>query len=322
MKNQLFLVAIAALLLTSCVSQKKYQDLESSKNKLQQEISRLNRVERDCNDLKKRMEDLQDEHADLMTERDNIAKRYANLEKANSDIVDRYDKLLDQNSTILTSSSAEKKVLSEELAIKENQLNTKEAKLAKLEREFAGKQAEMEALRQSLEEREARITSLNQQLDSQRGVLTDLKARLSNALLGFSAADLTVTQKDGKVYVSMSQNLLFAKGSNVIDSKGKEAIQKVSVVLAQNQDIDITVEGHTDSDGTAERNWDLSVTRATSVVNIMTASGIDPKRITASGRAFYVPIAPNDVEANKSKNRRTEIILSPRLNELFRLLNE
>jgi chemotaxis protein MotB len=322
MKNLLLFSVLAAILLTSCVSQKKYLALETSKNKLQQEISRLKRVERDCDELKEQMEDLKDEHADLTTERDNLAKRYANLEKANKDVVERYDQLLDQNSTILNSSSAEKKVLSEELAIKENQLNSKEKLLAKLEKELAVKREEMESLRKSLEDREARITSLNQQLDSQKSVLTDLKSRLSNALLGFSAADLTVTQKDGKVYVSMSQNLLFAKGSNVIDAKGKEAIQKVSAVLAQNSDIDINVEGHTDSDGTAERNWDLSVTRATAVVNIMTSNGIDPKRITASGRAFYVPVAPNDVESNKSKNRRTEIILSPRLNELFRLLNE
>ncbi len=322
MKN-LYLLAISTfLILSSCVSQKKYLELEADKTKMQHEVNRLKRVERDCEELQKRKNDLETAHNTLKQEKESLAARYKNLQQVNADLSEQYDELLDRNSTILSSSAVEKQALSEELAAKEVQLNKKEKKLAELEKELSGKRKELDMLRTSLEDRETRIANLNAQLDSQKGVLTNLKSKLSNALMGFSDSDLSVTQKDGKVYVSMSQNLLFAKGSNNIDAKGVQAIQKVSMVLSQNEDIDITVEGHTDTDGTAERNWDLSVTRATAVINLMSKYGVDPKRITAAGRAYYAPIAPNDNEVNKSKNRRTEIILSPRLDELFRLLNE
>ena len=322
MKYRFILFSMIALFSISCVSQKKYDVLQASKSKLQKELARLQRVERDCDQLRAEMELLQKEYEALETEKDLVSDRFTNLEEVNKDLMTRYDKLLDQNTSILSTSSEEKKALNEELAQKETQLDRKESELLELEKTIARKQSELETLRTSLEEREARIASLNTQLNAQKSILTGLKSRLSDALLGFSSADLTVTQKDGKVYVSMSQNLLFAKGSDAIDEKGKEAIQKVAAVLSQDQDVDIMVEGHTDTDGTAERNWDLSVTRATAVIQLLTKFGVDPKRITAAGRAYYAPVAPNDTEINKSKNRRTEIILSPRLSELFRLLND
>lgn len=322
MNKIFFLSVLVVILMTSCVSQKKYDALEADKMSLQQEVAKLKKIQKDCEKTQAELTALQEQFEKLSGERDDLKQQYANLENANEDLMSRYDKLLDQNTTILSSTSEEKKVLSEELAQKKMQLDKKESELAKLESELQAKREELDLLRTSLEDREARIATLEGQLDAQRNILSDLKTNLTQALLGFSDSDLTVTQKDGKVYVSMSQNLLFAKGSTVIDVKGKDAIQKVSSVLAQNKDIDILVEGHTDTDGTAERNWDLSVSRATAVVKLMTSNGVDPKQLTAAGRAFYEPVAPNDNEANKSKNRRTEIILAPRLDELFKLLEE
>jgi chemotaxis protein MotB len=313
---------IASSLFTSCVTMKKYEDLEASKGRLQREVARLQKVETECDELSAKHQKLEQEHSALKSAYENLEIRFKNLETANTDLLKQYDELLDQKTAILTSSSQERKALSEELAKKEKELDKKESQLAKTERELAEKQLALEELTKSLDEREARIKDMNRRLNAQNDLMSSLKATISDALMGFSDEDLTVTQKNGKVYVSLSQNLLFAKGSDVIDSKGKDAIQKVGNVLKGKTDIEINVEGHTDTDGDANRNWDLSVTRATSVVKLLSKSGVDPKRITASGRSFYVPVAPNDVESNKSKNRRTEIILAPKLDELFRLISE
>jgi len=140
------------------------------------------------------------------------------------------------------------------------------------------------------------------------------------ALTGFQASDLSVAERDGKIYVSLSQDLLFASGSDQIDVKGKDAISKLAGALKGNKDFLINVEGHTDAQGSVDKNWDLSVRRATSVVKILTGAGLDPKVITASGRALYDPLSENESAEGRAKNRRTEIILAPRLNELYQLV--
>jgi len=120
--------------------------------------------------------------------------------------------------------------------------------------------------------------------------------------------------------VSMSQQLLFRSGSNKLDREGRRAIRQLAQVLRNNQDIDIIVEGHTDTDGETGENWDLSVLRATTVVKELTDNGVDPRRLTASGRAFYEPVASNNSASGKAQNRRTEIIITPKLEELMDLV--
>lgn len=322
MKYSIHLVAIFTLLFSGCVSKKQYDELLTSRNNLQREQSRLQKVEKDCAEMQEAKTKLEAEYAALQDEKSDLQKKIDNLHSAHDALNEKYDQLLKQNSSIVNASSQEIKSLAEELGLKQSELDLKEKELNAIDTRLQRQEDELEALKMSLEDREAKIQHLTDQLNAQRAILTGLKSRLSDALLGFSDTDLTVTQKDGKVYVSMSQNLLFAKGSTVIDAAGKDAIIKVSNVLRNNPEIDIMVEGHTDSDGTADRNWDLSVDRATAVVKLMTANGVQPERVTAAGRAFYAPLVPNDNEVNKSKNRRTEIILSPRLGELQKLLNE
>src|SRR5699024_8631452 len=129
-------------------------------------------------------------------------------------------------------------------------------------------------------------------------------------------------QKNGKVYVSLSQNLLFATGSDRLDPKGVDAIKKLAEVLKNHEKIDIVVEGHTDDVGSVNRNWQLSTERALSVLKVLQDNQVNPDRLTASGRAFYAPVAPNDSDNNRALNRRTEIILSPDLSNLFKLVDE
>jgi len=154
-----------------------------------------------------------------------------------------------------------------------------------------------------------------------------LKGRIQKALLGFDKSDLTVTIKNGKIYVSLAEKLLFKTGSTAVDPKGVNALKKLAAVLEKDSSINIMIEGHTDNvplkgSGNMKDNWDLSVLRATSIVRILTSYAVQPARITASGRSEYNPVASNEHAAGRALNRRTDIILTPNLDELYKILGE
>lgn len=166
-------------------------------------------------------------------------------------------------------------------------------------------------------------------LDAQKKITQDLKNKVSEALLGFENNGLTVTMKDGKVYVSLDEKLLFRSASWDIDANGKNALRKLAGVLEKNPGIQVTIEGHTDNvpynpgSGPLKDNWDLSVKRATTVVRtLLEGSKIDAKRLTASGRSQYLPVDQSNSAEARTKNRRTEIILTPDLTELYQLINK
>jgi chemotaxis protein MotB len=164
-------------------------------------------------------------------------------------------------------------------------------------------------------------------ISRQDSITKRLNDVLRNALLGFKSDELSVEIKNGKVYVSLSDKLLFKSGSASVEEKGKQALKVLADVLQKNTDIDILIEGHTDNDpiktAIYKDNWDLSVGRATSIVRILTEEyKVLPKRVTASGKGEFSPKASNETAEGKAKNRRTEIILSPKLDEIMQLLNE
>jgi len=177
-------------------------------------------------------------------------------------------------------------------------------------------------------ESQQRIRELEKILDEKEQAVIELKSKISKALLDFKEEDLTVEIKNGKVYISLAEQLLFRSGSIKVDKKGIVALQQMASVLNVNADINIEVEGHTDNVQVSKTsqymrdNWDLSVMRATSIVGILVESGVDPNRITASGRGEFDPISPNEDVENRKRNRRTEIILTPDLDELFRILED
>lgn len=194
-----------------------------------------------------------------------------------------------------------------------------------LSQELGQKGQELSEKEKLLLDREKKMAELQAIIDRKDQVLNELKRKVSDALVGFKGDELTVQMKNGKLYVSLSEKLLFASGSATVDPKGKEAITKLAAVLEKNQDIDVEIEGHTDNvklmPGKFDDNWDLSVSRATSIVRILTQENkIDPKRVTASGRGEYLPVADNSTPEGRAKNRRTEIILTPKLDELFKML--
>lgn len=176
-----------------------------------------------------------------------------------------------------------------------------------------------------LAEREATINELQSEINAQNERVTALLNSVKDALLGFSSDELTVTQKDGKVYVAMSDKLLFESGSASVNKQGKEALGKLAEVLKKQNDIDVFIEGHTDNKPIKtvqfKDNWDLSVVRATSVVRILTKDyGVAPLQIVPSGRGEYMPVDDNANADGRARNRRTEIIMAPRLDKLMEIL--
>lgn len=311
--NRFCLLLVVAVLFSACVSQKKYDDLLGSKSRSDHEVSRLTAVEREHEALKQEMASTKAMLANTEQGLADLKDRYEELGATHMELKSEYDALLETNKNLLMSASDEKKDLTARLSAQQRELDEKARLLNVLKEELEGKEA-------AIAEREESIAALNAQLDMQRNSIQKLKNGLNEALRGFSASDLTVVEKNGRIYVSMSQNLLFKSGSDQVDQKGKEALKKLAEVLNKNPDIEIMVEGHTDTDGTADFNWDLSVARATEVVKVLTTNAVEPKRITAAGRAFFVPIDSNDTDAGKARNRRTEIILSPKFDQLYELL--
>ena len=186
--------------------------------------------------------------------------------------------------------------------------------------------SDLELLSAELKKREARVNELEDILKKKDEASNVLKKKLSEALFNFENKGLTITQKNGKVYVSMDESLLFASGKTAVEPKGVEALKNLAKVLEQNADINVMVEGHTDNvpmkgTGDIKDNWDLSVMRATSVTKILLGNAsIDAKRITSAGRGEFFPIDIANTPEARKKNRRTEIILTPKLDELLKVL--
>lgn len=199
-------------------------------------------------------------------------------------------------------------------------------KYGELERYYNNLLVNSDKLSKEFVDQQKKIHELEKVLEEKEKAVNDLRHKVSQALLNFKENDLTVNIKNGKVYVSLAEQLLFGSGSIVVDKKGVEALKQLAGVLKDNPEINIMVEGHTDNVPISRKsqymqnNWDLSVLRATSIVNILTESGVDPTKITAAGKGEHAPLNSNETSEGKQKNRRTEIILTPELDELFQIL--
>ncbi len=318
------------LFLSSCISRQKYDEALLANSQYKKSRDSLRSVADESRyakyDLERRNAELEKLKEELKDNQDKLK----NIQRSQYDVQQRYDELLEQNKILLSNSSTDVQDLTNKISEKQAIVDAKDREVRRLE-------DEVERLKFLVQEKEGEITAalnvdhsveyqaqieeLQAALAAKDAALGNLRSNLNQALHSFSASDLTVSEANGKIYVSLSQNLLFASGSNRLDWKGKQAIQKLAEVLKDNPEVEINVEGHTDTDGSAAQNWDLSVRRATAVAQVMISTGVDPKRVIASGRAFYQPIASNGTAAGKAKNRRTEIILSPKLDQLYDLIN-
>jgi len=205
-------------------------------------------------------------------------------------------------------------------------LQTREAQLQKLSQEMAEKQMNLLAMERELDSRNKRLIELERIISRQDSSVRALRNKVSAALVGLENNGLTITMREGKVYVSLDEKLLFKSGSIVVDPAGVSALKRLATILEQNPDINITIEGHTDNvpltaNASMQDNWDLSVKRATSIIRILLANGrIAPERLTAAGRGEFVPVDAANTPTARQKNRRTEIILMPKLDELYQVI--
>lgn len=233
---------------------------------------------------------------------------------------------------------AEKAALAERNASMKNDMDKLQANIDRLNKEIADlnnqngqlgqrtatQQNQLNKTREELEKEQRRLQQLQAILEEQRNQSQQLKDKMAEALKGFNSNELTVIQKNGKVYVSLSENLLFPSGSAVVNPKGVDALSKLAAVLNLNADVAVNIEGHTDSipiKGKYQDNWELSTARSNSIVRILVDNyKVDPVRVVASGHSYYDPVDSNTSADGRARNRRTEIILSPKLNEMYRLL--
>jgi chemotaxis protein MotB len=227
---------------------------------------------------------------------------------------------LQNDSALMASKIADQQASINKLQSDLNALNQQNAQMSN---EASNK---VSSLQQNLQAQQKRLQDLQNLLDQQRRATDELKNKMINALVGFNSSDLTVTQKNGKVYVSLSEKFLFPSGSAVVNDSGKIALGKLADVLIANPDIAVNIEGHTDSipiRGRFADNWALSTARATSVVRILVNDyKVDPTRVIASGHAWFDPVDTNATPEGRARNRRTEIILSPKLDEIYKLLEQ
>ncbi len=320
--NRILFFVILLFSLGSCVSTAKFSAIEDENKRLKLSADELIDLRQKYAETAAMLESKSRKLTTAEQQINVLENKIATMQENYAVLQSDFNLLSSQNNVILNSSSQQRSDLERKLSEKQVQLDKQQRLLTEKKDELDKQRAILSEQESTIQQREEQISTLNSNLLEQRRALLDLRNEIITALQGFSSDELQVEQKkDGKVYVSLSQQLLFKKGSDVIDSKGKEAIQTLAEVL-KGKEMAILIEGHTDSDGSAARNWDLSVTRATAVVKILEDSGVDPKRLTASGKALYSPKVENTTEDQKAINRRTEIILSPKLDKIYELINK
>jgi chemotaxis protein MotB len=240
----------------------------------------------------------------------------------------RMDQLSNTTDRILDANLNENERLKSKIALQQQDLDKQKAELEVKIAQFEQQKAEYQEVRGKLGSKEEKIRELQMALDKKEKTVQDIQNKVSEALIGFKANGLNVETRYGKVYVLMPESLLFKSGSKNIDPKGKEALRQLALILNANPDINVNVEGHTDNvpyhpkskSAMVEDNWDLSVLRATSVVKVLTDYGVSPLRVTAQGRGKFMPVNAADTPEARAQNRRTEIILSPKLDELLKAI--
>jgi chemotaxis protein MotB len=316
MLKKIAFLFIVAFSLNACVSKKVYQELETKFNKLRTSNAALIKEKDDLLAAKKQLETdfdaLNAKYDALKTQNEILNTEYTALQSKHQNLQESYDVLSTQSSNKLAEQAAKNQELLKQLEEKEQKLAAESIRLEKLQKELAVKAEQIDELQALISAKEAQMQKL--------------KTAISDALLGFEGKGLTVEHKNGKIYVSMENKLLFSSGSWAVGTEGKDAVEKLADVLAENTDINVLIEGHTDNvpykGATLIDNWDLSVKRATAIVRILESKGVSPKQITAAGRSKYVPVDTNETTEGKAKNRRIEIILAPNLDEISKLLNE
>ena len=305
-------------LFTGCVTLKQFDELQSDFDKIQNENQKLTLGgqdgEIDRREMAGRIEVLERSQLSLGSDTTRIGR-------ALRQSIDEIERLEELNDVLTSESSARMTAINEENRALLTDLSRTRSELQQQEDALNELRSNLEVREKELSERSQRIAELEGLLAARDAAAEALRSQLAQALLGFADKGLSVEQRDGKVYVSLEAQLLFPSGSTAINANGKQALQDLAAVISQQSNLEIIVEGHTDSDqlrsATIPRNnWELSVLRSTAVIEILNSSGVSPEVLTAAGRSEYHPLDPNE----KARNRRIEVVLAPNLDALFELI--
>lgn len=311
------------LLFSNCVTKQKYNELQLKLQRTQDELTFMTSENQNCQDAKKSLtaqlnelnaeaEQLRDDTLRLFRQARSAEREYEKAKKDYDELLQNFADVSTTNQSTINDLLGNLDKYKDEMGVKEKMLQMQQDSLTKARAELALKEQRINEMQNILAQKDAEVKAL--------------KEKVSNALKGFEGSGLNVHEKDGKVYVSMDDKLLFASGSWTINEQGLKAIKQLAQVLENETDIAVNIEGHTDNvpyhgSGQIKDNWDLSVMRATAVVKALLQNGnIDPKRLSASGRSEYLPLDENSTPEARAKNRRTEIILTPNLDQLFQLI--
>lgn len=330
--SRILLIIFSISILSSCITPKVYNELLDKHEIAKKNLSKneklilnlretLDANERSINSLMSSIEKLRQDSTTLNNDLLACQNKY-------DDLSTTYDLLTSKSSRYMAEKAKETKELLEQLEKTQSELFAKEDQLKKSTAVLEEKERKLVDSQNELELRSLRVAELEAIINRKDSMVTALKQKISKALIGLEGDGLTIEQRNGKVYISLEEDLLFASGKYEINQSGKQALDKLSDVLSYQKDLEILVEGHTDSiplsgRGLIKDNWDLSVMRATSVVKRLTSnSNLDPTQLIAAGRSKFVPIMSNSSSEGRNKNRRIEMILSPNLDDLFKLLDE
>ena len=327
MKKILIYLLISSFFFQGCVPARKFEEISEKQEVCAGELKTLKTLKTELQTENTELESVNQQLKELtsrLIKDTTILGKSLRMKEKQYDKIDLLNKRIqDQLEMLQKGQSIEKQRLMADLEKRKSDLLILEDQQRAFEIELNNKKQQLEDMSIELQKREQRVNELEEIIANKDAMVRALKEKVANALLGFREKGLSVIEKDGKVYISMDAKLLFASGSTKVDSEGIKALKELAKVLEDQKDLEILVEGHTDTDKMRSNshpvdNWELSVLRATSVVKIMLEnSKMDPTSVSASGRSQFIPI---DID-NKAKNRRIEVVLIPKLDELFEIIN-
>lgn len=321
-------IILAAVFMSACVPSSQFNALKQETDRKIEKLKQENlALESENNELEYALQSRTEKLDDIRDDTLAMGRELRQLRKSHEQIMYEYEMLRQQHEALKSGKTSEMKALLAELQNLKADLLEREDRLNAMEKDLENKEKRLNQMEQAILQKEKRMAEMESVLNRQDSLVTALKDKVSAALLNFEGEGLTVEQKGGKVYLSLEEKLLFSSGSWTVESRGRQAIKQMAQVLEKNPDIRIMVEGHTDNvpyngSGQVKDNWDLSVKRATSIVRIITqSSDVDPSQLIAAGRGEYLPVASNETAKGKARNRRTEIILTPDLSELYDIID-
>jgi chemotaxis protein MotB len=317
MKSQFLLSIAAMLMMFACIPQKKYSELESNAQKLQSALAKSDSLRNVVPTESEAYLELKSDYLQSLQTIEQLRATNLNLNNSYQEILTRYSAIINQNQEILSAS-----------AQVQGNLSGQKSQLAE---GFEAQIAQLQQLRQELQQREQRILTMEEnfrnavisrndeilrlesELQARGNTLNQTQISLNRTLENnVNNNELNISETAGRIYITVSQDLLFGSGSAQIDVQGRQTLRAVAVALLQEPEMDILIEGHTDNSGSEDRNWSLSLDRALAVSKVLQANGLTPDRMTVAGRGAFAPVASNTTEAGRALNRRTEIILVPK----------